>query len=168
MQAQIAQLPLRARVRPFRTACMFAVLMFIGIMPILSQVATGDILGTVMDASGSSVPGASVRLENTGTHEVRTFVTKNSGEYTFSAVQPGTYSITVASPSFKSYNAKGVVVSAADRVRIDATLQPGTVDQQIVVEATPSSLQTDSTTVGSTITEKRFSMPPSTDATTSL
>ena len=123
-------------------------------LPILAQVATGDILGTVTDGTGSIVAGASVRLENVGTHEVRTFTTKNSGEYTFSAVQPGTYTVTVGSPSFKTYTAKGVVVAAADRVRIDATLQPGAVNEQVEVTATPSALQTDSTTVGSTITEK--------------
>ena len=112
------------------------------------------ILGTVTDGAGSIVPGASVRLENIGTHEVRTFITKNSGEYTFSAVQPGTYSITVGFTSFKTYTANGVVLAAADRVRIDPVLQPGSVDERVEVTATPSSLQTDSTTVGSTITEK--------------
>jgi hypothetical protein len=134
-------------------AVLFMVLLF-GTTPLLAQVATGDILGTVTDGTGSVVPGATVRLENLGTHEVRTFVTKDGGEYTFSAVQPGTYSITVGSPTFKTFTTRGVVVAAADRVRIDAPLQPGSVTEQVEVTATPSSLQTDSTTVGSTITEK--------------
>ena len=139
---------------PHRLFCLIAMFLLFSTLRILAQVATGDILGTVTDGTGSVVPGAMVRLENLGTHEVRTFTTKSGGEYTFSAVQPGTYSVTVGSPNFKTFSARDVVLAAADRVRIDATLQPGAVDQTVEVTATPSALQTDSTTVGSTITEK--------------
>ncbi len=119
-----------------------------------AQVATGDILGSVRDNTGAVVPDASVRLENVGTHEVRTFTTSSSGEYTFSALQPGTYVLTIGSPSFKTYTARDIVVAATDRVRIDAAMQAGSVNEQVEVTTTPSSLQTDSTTVGSTITER--------------
>ncbi len=122
--------------------------------PLLAQVATGDILGSITDSSGSVVAGASIRIENVGTHEVRTFTTKSNGEYVFSALQPGSYSLTVSAPSFKASTTAGIVVSASDRVRIDSHLQPGNVSETVEVEATPTSLQTDSTTVGSTITEK--------------
>ncbi len=119
-----------------------------------AQVATGDILGTVSDATGSIIPGASVRLENVGTHEVRMFSAGGDGTYTFSALQPGTYSLTISSPSFKTFVESNVVLAAADRVRVNANLQAGGADERVEVTATPSSLQTDDTTVGSTITEK--------------
>ena len=122
--------------------------------PLQAQVATGDILGTISDTSGAVIVNATVRLENSGTHEVRTAVTKGNGEYVFSALQPGTYVVTVASEMFKTFSAKDIVVLASDRVRIDARLQAGAQDEQVEVTATPSALQTDSTTVGSTITEK--------------
>ena len=122
--------------------------------PLFAQVATGDILGNITDSSGSVIPGASIRIENTGTHEVRTFTTKADGAYVFSALQPGTYSLNVTAPSFKSFTTADIVVSASDRVRIDSRLQPGSVSDTVQVNATPTSLQTDSTTVGSTITEK--------------
>ena len=119
-----------------------------------AQVATGDILGTVTDSTGSVVTGATVRVENTGTHQVRTFTTKGSGEYVFTALQPGTYQVTVTAPTFKTFDTTNVVVSASDRVRIDAPLQAGSIDERVEVTATPTALQTDSTTVGSTITER--------------
>ena len=122
--------------------------------PLLAQVATGDILGSVTDNSGSVVAGASVRIENAGTHETRTFTTKANGEYVFSALQPGTYTLNVTAPSFKAFTTANIVVSASDRVRIDSPLQAGNVTETVEVDATPTSLQTDSTTVGSTITEK--------------
>ena len=122
--------------------------------PVWAQVATGDILGTVVDASGAVVSGASVRVENSGTHEVRTSTTKASGEFVFSSLQPGTYVVTIRTPSFKTFSTSNVVVLASDRVRVNASLTPGAIDERVEVTASPSALQTDSTTVGNTITEK--------------
>ena len=140
--------------RAFRVICGLAACVFVLSFPSRAQVATGDILGTVTDSSGSVVAGATVRVENTGTHQVRNFTTKSSGEYVFSALQPGTYRVSVTSPTFKTFDATNVVVAASDRVRIDAPLQAGSVDERVEVTATPTALQTDSTTVGSTVTEK--------------
>ena len=144
---------LRNRIKPNLGA--YAVCFsLLGSVSAYAQVATADILGTVTDATGSTVPGAAVRVENVGTHQVRNFTTNAAGEYVFSSLQPGTYKVTVTSPTFKTFNANDVVIAASDRVRINAALQPGSVQEQVEVTATPSSLQTDSTTVGSTITEK--------------
>ena len=138
-----------------RTVFGFAACVFMLFSPPLgAQVATGDILGTVTDGSGSVVAGATVTVENVGTRQVRTFVTKSTGEYVFTSLQPGTYQVTVTSPTFKTFDAANVVVAASDRVRIDAPLQVGSVNERVEVTATPTSLQTDTTTVGSTITEK--------------
>ena len=119
-----------------------------------AQLATGDILGTVSDPSGAVVAGATVRIENTETREARTFTTKDTGNYVFSSLQPGTYVVTVTAPSFKSSKTSNVVLLASDRVRVDARLQAGAVTEEVDVTATPSALQTDSTTVGNTVTEK--------------
>ena len=147
----------RSKKRAYLTgsiAGLLALLMFVIACPARAQVATGDILGTVFDATGAFVPGATIRIENTGTHEVRMGVSKASGEYVFSTLQPGTYVVTVTSPSFKTYTASNVVLLASDRVRIDAKLQVGAIDEKVEVTETPTSLQTDNVTVGSTITEK--------------
>ncbi len=144
---------LRSQIERFLYGCVTCLLLMSAI-PVSAQSASGDILGTVTDSSGSIISGASVRIENVGTHQVRDFMTKNSGEYVFSSLQPGTYEVTVTSPTFKTFRATNVVVAASDRVRIDASLQAGSVDERVEVTSTPTSLQTDVTTVGSTITEK--------------
>ncbi len=123
-------------------------------LPLCAQTATGDILGTVRDSTGAVVAGATVRAENVGTHAVRTFPANAGGEYVFTALQPGTYSVTVTSPAFKTFSTSNVVLLASDRIRVDAALTPGSVNESVEVTATPNALQTDSTTVGSTITEK--------------
>ena len=134
--------------------CLLAIALLFGSAPTQAQVTTGDILGRVLDGTGAAIPGASVRVENAGTREVRTFTTSAAGEYVFTALQPGTYVVTVTAPSFKTFSATNVVLLASDRLRIDAGLQLGAVDERVEVTATPTALQTDTTTVGSTITEK--------------
>ncbi len=124
------------------------------LLPVNAQVATGDILGTIVDTAGAAVLGAAVHLENSGTHESRNVKSNSSGEYIFSSLQPGTYVVTVTSPTFKTYNETNIVVLATDRVRIDAKLQAGAVNETVDVSAVSTSLQTDNPTVGSTITEK--------------
>ena len=120
----------------------------------------GNIVGTITDRTGAAVPGASVRAENIGTHEMRTFAANGTGEYVFTSLQPGTYSVTVTSPSFKTFSTSNVVLLASDRTRIDAALTPGSVSENVEVTATPTALQTDTTTVGSTITEKTLTDAP--------
>jgi hypothetical protein len=158
----VIKMVLSRRVRGFATALRgaFIGILLIGLMPLAAQVATADILGTVTDSAGAVVSGASVRLENAETKEARTFTTEQTGEYTFSALQPGTYSLTVTSATFKASTTSNIVLLASDRVRIDAKLQPGDINERVEVSATPSSLQTDSVTVGSTITEKTLEDAP--------
>ena len=134
--------------------CLVLLCLWTQVGSLRAQVATGDILGTVSDTTGANIPGASVRLENVGTHEVRTFTTSGDGGYVFSALQPGTYLVTITSPSFKTFVESNVILTAADRLRVNANLQAGGAQEQVEVTATPSSLQTDDTSVGSTITEK--------------
>ena len=141
--------------RPHRSLALASLSAFILVAPLLhGQVATGDILGKVTDNTGAVIPGATVRVENIGTHQIRTFQSGGNGEYVFSLLQPGTYEVMVTSPSYKTFDAANVVVSASDRIRIDAALQVGAVEERVTVTSTPTALQTDSTTVGSTITEK--------------
>ena len=56
--------------------------------------------------------------------------------------------------SFKAATTSNIVLLASDRVRIDSRLQPGSTNETVEVSAVETSLQTDNTTVGSTITEK--------------
>ncbi len=56
---------------------------------------TGIVTGTVVDASGQVLPGATVALTNEATRDARTMVTNERGDFTFRAVPPGIYTVTV-------------------------------------------------------------------------
>ena len=117
-----------------------------------AQVATADVLGTITDSTGSLIPGASVRLQNINTNEKRSFTSGQDGTYTFSDLQPGHYTVTIAAAGFKAFVAKEINLAGGDRDRVDARLELGAATDQIEVTATPSALQTDSTDVGTTLT----------------
>lgn len=116
------------------------------------QVTTADLLGSVTDSSGAVVPGAMVKIENTGTHEIRSATSGSDGSYTFSSLQPGSYALTIALGGFKTYEVKEIQLAGGDRTRVDAPLTLGTASESIEVTANVSALQTDSTNVGTTIT----------------
>lgn len=118
------------------------------------QLATGDVLGTVTDPSGAALPGATIRVENTGTHTVRETKSGDNGGYTFTQLQPGTYSLTMVEPGFKTYSNPSLNLVAGDRARVDASLSIGGSSETVEVTTQPSALQSDSTNVGSTIDAK--------------
>ncbi len=117
-----------------------------------AQLTTADILGTVTDATGAVVPNAQVTIKNLATGETRTGATSASGEYTFSLLQPGHYSITVTAGGFKVSNTPDLAIEAGDRARNDAHLQLGASSETINVEAQTPLLQAESATVSSTVT----------------
>jgi len=66
----------------FRRPVSFLAFLFLFTSAALAQLTTADILGTVTDPSGASVPAAGVTLTNLGTNEVRTVESNGSGDYT--------------------------------------------------------------------------------------
>ncbi len=119
-----------------------------------AQSTTGDITGTVTDSSGATLPHAKVTLTNVGTQEKRTAETTDAGDYTFTQLGPGTYSVKVENPGFKGFEVGSINLAASDRVREDAKLEVGAAGETVQVTGQAPALQTDSSVLTSTITEK--------------
>ena len=119
-----------------------------------AQLTTADILGTVTDQTGASVPNASVTLTNLGTNDQRTVQSNGSGDYTFTLLPVGHYSISVKAGGFQESITKDLAVEAGDRARADVHLQVGSASTVVEVTATTPLLQADSATVSSTVTAK--------------
>src|SRR5690242_9240591 len=86
---------------------------------------TATLLGTVTDASGSVVPNVTVAITNPATGVTKTASTNDVGQYVFPGVQIGTYEVKATAKGFKTHEAKGVVLNAADRVRMDFQMAVG-------------------------------------------
>ena len=121
--------------------------------PVLMAQNTADIIGTVNDSSGAAVPNAKVTVKNTATNAARSMQASPAGDYAFTLLPVGTYSVTVEANGFKTFSATSITIAAGDRARVDAAMEVGTVSQVVEVQASSAPLlQTDSPTVGGLLT----------------
>ncbi len=143
---------------------MIAVLSMIAIIGISlrvdAQVRFGTVLGFVGDQNGAAVPGATVALTNLGTNEARTVETGPAGTYAFANIVPGQYRVVVERTGFKRFTAQNVQVLIDVASRVDATLQVGSASESIEVNANAVALQTDSSSLGSVITQETVENVP--------
>ena len=121
---------------------------------VLAQSATGDVLGTVTDPSGAVVGDAKVTIVNLATQDTKTVMTNSSGGFVFSTLNPGHYKVSVEENGFRSYVAADVTLATGDRLRVDARLVPGSTGETVEVKSSPAVLQTDSSVVGTSISER--------------
>lgn len=120
-----------------------------------AQVSTGDIIGSVADSTGAAIPGATVIVTDVDTGTSRTGVSTAAGDFVFPLLQTGTYKVVVSAPNFKQFEESAVPLTAGSRIRIDAQLTVGNAGESVLVNgATAPALQTDSSTVQSSVSEK--------------
>ncbi len=112
--------------------------------------------GTVKDAQDASIPSATVTLTNQLTKVAQTTQSDEAGNYEFPVLRPGTYSLKVEKPGFKTFVENQVILAVADRGRIDPTLAVGEASTIVNVEATASGIQTESSSLGTTVDNKKI------------
>ena len=134
---------------------MFALVLFLMAAGSASaQLTTADIVGTVTDSTGAVVPGATVAVVNTDTHETRNTTSNGTGDFQVSLLPVGRYTVTVKKAGFKTSSTSNLAVEAGDRARADVHLAIGGEADTVTVEATTPLLQADNATVSSTVTAK--------------
>ena len=111
----------------------------------------GGITGTVSDPSGAGIPDASVKVTNIGRGEAIELRSTTVGLYSASNLIPGTYTVTVTVPSFRTSTLTGIEVRVGEITRADVQLQVGEITQSIEVSAAGAVLKTDSSDVGSVV-----------------
>ncbi len=144
---------MRVFVRSTFRAVLFAVLLP-SVLPSLLQAQnlTGEIDGVVRDASGATVPGATVTITNTGENSVKRQVkTDRAGQFVAPLLATGIYSITVEAASFRSETVTGVVVHLDQPLTIPLTLEPGEVTSTVTVSATEVAPELENASAGTLI-----------------
>ena len=104
---------------------------------------TATISGTVSDQTGAVVPNAAVTITNSNTHVARTLTTNQSGVYNAPDLPIGPYSLKVEAPGFKAYAQNNIILNVNATLRADATLQVGTSQETVTVEANAVQVQTE-------------------------
>ena len=100
-----------------------------------AQVSSATLLGTVKDATGSSVPAATVTVKNVDTALERTTSTDGAGNYTVPNLQPGRYQVAVTAPGFKTATIPDIELQVAQKATANVVLEVGQVTENINVSA---------------------------------
>ena len=125
------------------------------------QIATTtSLVGTVIDASGKTVPGAKVSATNVGTKDVYRATTTEQGYYNIQFVAVGDYEIVIELPGFQTARVTGVHVAINQVVRNDVTLKIGNVVESVTVEAATAAIKTDDATVSEVISTRQIAELP--------
>ncbi len=122
----------------------WVVLLMMGSVLARAQEVSGNISGTVVDATGASVSGAVVTLTNIDRAYVeRTLKTDKAGYYTASSLPLGRYSVTITMNGFKATSVTGIVLDANDALRVDQKLESGSTSETVAVVADRSRINTE-------------------------
>ncbi len=136
-----------------------SVLLFNGSL-LLAQVDTGSITGTVTDASGAVITGASVKLTNEGTNAELTTTAGNDGEYKFSPVRIGNYTLSASFQGFQTTTQRHVTVNVSSNVVVNLALKPGQVTETVEVTSTTPLLATQDASVGQVVDSRNVNNLP--------
>jgi hypothetical protein len=121
--------------------------------PVQAQVATGTILGNVKDKSGAPVPGAQVIATNLDTQASRSATTDGEGQYTVPLLPVGNYKVEVSLTGFKNFVQTGIALEVGRNARVDATIEPGNIQEVVAVVADAPLVETNSTALSRTVVQ---------------
>ena len=129
-------------------------------LPLGAQTSFGTILGNVADESGAVVPGVRVTVTNEGTGTARIVETNETGGFAVPSLPAAIYSVVAEMAGFSQAQQTGVQLAVNQTLRVDLTLSIGEVTEVVEVTAAALQLQTDSSTVASTVdNEKVVELP---------
>ncbi|HET6976813.1 MAG TPA: carboxypeptidase-like regulatory domain-containing protein [Pyrinomonadaceae bacterium] len=147
--------------RKFTTILMAILALVTCQIVIQAQSTTGSISGTVTDQAGAVVPGANVTVKGEAGQEYNA-VTKGDGVYTIPGVPAGTptYKVTITAPGFKTAVIQNVKVDVATPATVNAQLESGNINETVIIASGAEVLQTETATVGTTITGRQILETP--------
>src|ERR1051326_637068 len=86
------------------------------------QTTTGDILGTVHDASGAVVPGAKITVRNLETNQNKETVSSDDGAFRVPLLATGSYELLVEKAGFARYRQSPITLSINEKADINVPL----------------------------------------------
>jgi hypothetical protein len=132
---------------------LFVALAFLGLTAsAMAQETNGSVAGTVKDANGGAVKGATVTFTDSDKKVVvRTVVTDDNGEFSAPALPVAYYDITVEAPTFKKNLSDRVKVNVNERRTLDVTLEAGNITETVTVTSEALQVNTQSAAAGNVI-----------------
>jgi hypothetical protein len=122
----------------------------------LAQRATASVAGSIVDASGATVPGAHVSVRNLSTDSERAVVSNDLGYYVVTALPAGPYSVTVKKPGFQTQTVEEFVLAVDQNATINITLTVGAVTEAVNVAAGTVTIDTRTATLNTVINQRQI------------
>jgi hypothetical protein len=124
-----------------------------------AQSFQGGLRGAVHDPQGV-VPGATVTLINEGTNVSRTTSSNEVGEYVFTSVVPGSYTVTAALTGFKTFERKGIAIGTQQFITLDLPLELGSLEEKVTVTAEVPLIETSNASTGQVLSKDALDSLP--------
>jgi hypothetical protein len=121
---------------------------------------TSSLSGVVTDSSGAVVPGADVSVKNNATSGEFRAITDATGTFTIPALSPGAYTVTISLMGFKTVVMPDVQLIAAQPARVKAKMEVGQLQEMVTVVGATEIMQTESSSVATTLTTKQIATVP--------
>src|SRR6266481_3293060 len=122
-----------------------------------AQTSNATVGGTVSDSTGALIPGVTITATNTATGIVNTVISNEARAYQFASLQTGTYKISAELSGFQTQTYNNVTLGISQQVRLNFTLQVGSVAQAVEVTATADTLiATTSSSIGTVLPENKI------------
>ena len=143
----------------YLTCLLAAAVVVLSVPPASAQTYQGSLRGAVRDIQGV-IPAAEVLLIHEATNAQRFAMTNEVGEYVFPSLLPGTYTVRVSLPGFKTEERKGVRIGTQQSLVLDFMLEVGSVSEQITVTGEAPLIERASATQAASLdTEALQSLP---------
>jgi hypothetical protein len=126
----------------------------------LGAQTTTTLYGTVTDKTGAVIPNAQVTAVNAGTNLSRTAQTNAEGAYRFDFMPIGEYSVEVSANGFKKSVEKGIVLQINVAARADASLDVGTISEEVSVTGSAPLVDTSNAQIGRTVENTEITTLP--------
>jgi len=121
-----------------------------------AQTSSGAIAGSIQDSSGAVVANTAVTATNIATRTVSVTKSTSSGAYRFPNLPLGAYTVTVVASGFATATETGVIVQINSTTALDIKLTPGQVSQSVTVDASGLRIETESSEIDATVSNKQI------------
>jgi len=119
-----------------------------------AQQASASINGTITDSSGAVVEGATVALTDTATGVSHSTVSNSTGNYVFVDINPASYTLKIVKPGFNAITQPQFTLQVNQTATLNFTLNVGSTQQSVTVEASPVAIQSSTAELGTVINEQ--------------
>ena len=124
-----------------------------------SQSTAGTIEGTVLDANGAAVPGASVEVKNSETNFTKTFSTDEDGRFVALNLPPGKYNVTVTKSGFATTVVEITELTVGRALALPISMKVSGVEERVTITTTPT-VDTTKIESSTTLNEQAVSTTP--------